>query len=165
MKLLYHIRKNMVCLTKMYCYSYERVSLFTSLLKVSFGKKQHKKHLPLLFLIFHWLIRSFQQKVFSFSFHLCFSIFLTVIKMIFAEVVSKKVCCPVILFSLLPYFGRFPLCKRCPYSEFFWSAFGLNLEIYWANLCIQSKCEKIWTRKTRNTVTFTQCSPDFNPPI
>ena len=123
MKLLYHIRKNMVCLTKMYCYSYERVSLFTSLLKVSFGKKQHTKHLPLLFLIFHWLIRSFQQKVFSFSFHLCFSIFLTVIKMIFAEVVSKKVCCPVILFSLLPYFGRFPLCKRCPYSEFFWSAF------------------------------------------
>ena len=123
MKLLYHIRKNMVCLTKMYCYSYERVSLFTSLLKVSFGKKQHKKHLPLLFLIFHWLIRSFQQKVFSFSFHLCFSIFLTVIKMIFAEVVSKKVCCPIILFSLLPYFGRFPLCKICPYSEFFWSAF------------------------------------------
>ena len=113
----------MVCLTKIYCYSYERVPLFTSLLKVSFGKKQLKKHLPLLFLRFHWLIRSFQQKVFYFSFHLRFSIFLTVIKMIFAEVVSKKVCCPIILFSLLPYFGRFPLFKICPYSEFFWSAF------------------------------------------
>ena len=32
--------------------------------------------------------------------------------------------------------------------------FELNTEIYSLNLCIQSKCGKIWTRKTPNTNTF-----------
>ena len=34
--------------------------------------------------------------------------------------------------------------KNCPYSDFFWSVF----------FRIQSKCGKIWTRKTRNTDIF-----------
>ena len=33
-------------------------------------------------------------------------------------------------------------------------AFGLNMEIYSVNLCIQSKCGKIQTRRTLNTNTF-----------
>ena len=40
--------------------------------------------------------------------------------------------------------------KKCPYSEFFWSAFPafeLNKEICRADLCIQSECGKSWTRK------------------
>ena len=45
----------------------------------------------------------------------------------------------------------------CRYSEFFWSAFpvfGLNSEIYSANIRFQSKCTKIRVRKTLTADTF-----------
>ena len=45
----------------------------------------------------------------------------------------------------------------CPYSEFLWSAFPtfeLNTKIDRVSLRTQSKCGKIWTRKTSNTDTF-----------
>ena len=40
------------------------------------------------------------------------------------------------------------------FSGPYFPAFGLNTERYGAYLCIQSKCEKIWTRETPNTDTF-----------
>ena len=50
----------------------------------------------------------------------------------------------------------FALREKSQYSEFFWSVFSRiwteYLEIL--SLCIQSKCGKIWTRKTSNTDTF-----------
>ena len=33
------------------------------------------------------------------------------------------------------------------FSGLYFPVFGLNTEIYFTNLCIQSKCRKIWTRK------------------
>ena len=47
--------------------------------------------------------------------------------------------------------------KKCPYSEFsglYFPEFGLNMEIYWVNLRILSKCEKSRTRKNSNTIAF-----------
>ena len=47
--------------------------------------------------------------------------------------------------------------KKCPYLEFsgpYFPAFGLNAEKYGVTLRIQSKCEKIRTRKYPNTDTF-----------
>ena len=47
--------------------------------------------------------------------------------------------------------------EESPYSEFstlFVPAFRLNTEIYRVRLCIQSKCEKLRTRKNPNTETF-----------
>ena len=55
----------------------------------------------------------------------------------------------ITLFPLLP--------KKFLYSEFFWSyfpAFGLNTEIHFVDLCIQSNCGKIPSRKIPNTSTF-----------
>ena len=49
------------------------------------------------------------------------------------------------------------LYEKCPYFEFFWSVFSrirLNTERYGVPLLIQSKCEKIRTRKTPNTDTI-----------
>ena len=40
------------------------------------------------------------------------------------------------------------------FSGLYFSAFGLNMEIYGVNLCIQSKCRKRRTRITPNTDTF-----------
>ena len=40
------------------------------------------------------------------------------------------------------------------FSDPYFLAFGLNTEIYRANLRIQSESGKIWTRKTQNRVTF-----------
>ena len=40
------------------------------------------------------------------------------------------------------------------FSGPYFPAFGLNPEIYGANLCIQSKYRKIWTRKTPYLNTF-----------
>ena len=36
----------------------------------------------------------------------------------------------------------------------YFSAFGLNTERYRGSLCIQSECEKMWTRTTPDTDTF-----------
>ena len=50
-----------------------------------------------------------------------------------------------------------PLCKKCPYLEFFgpyFPSFGLSTEKYGVSLCIQSKCGKTRTRNTRNLDTF-----------
>ena len=47
--------------------------------------------------------------------------------------------------------------EESPYSEFstlFFPAFRLNTEIYRVRLCIQSKCEKLRTRKNPDTETF-----------
>ena len=47
--------------------------------------------------------------------------------------------------------------EESPYLEFstlFFPAFRLNTEIYRVRLCIQSKCEKLRTRKNPNTETF-----------
>ena len=35
------------------------------------------------------------------------------------------------------------------FSGPYFSAFGLNTKIYFVNICFQSKCGKIWTRKLR----------------
>ena len=46
---------------------------------------------------------------------------------------------------------------KCPYSEFFWSAFPafeLNTERYVVSLCIKFECGKMRTRKTPHTDTF-----------
>ena len=54
-------------------------------------------------------------------------------------------------------FIRQPLHKKYQYSEFsnwYFPAFGLNTEIYTANLRIQSECGKIQTRNTLNTNSF-----------
>ena len=40
------------------------------------------------------------------------------------------------------------------FSSLYFTAFGLNAEIYIVNLRIQSKCGKIRTRNTPNTDTF-----------
>ena len=40
------------------------------------------------------------------------------------------------------------------FSGLHFPAFGLNTEIYSVNLRIQSKCRKVWIRKTPNTDTF-----------
>ena len=45
------------------------------------------------------------------------------------------------------------VCSRS-FSGPYIPAFELNTEIYSVNLCIQSKCGKIQTRKTPNTITF-----------
>ena len=52
-----------------------------------------------------------------------------------------------------------PLRKKCLYSEFFlirifFSSFGLNMEIYKVDSCIQFKCREIQTKKTPNANTF-----------
>ena len=50
-----------------------------------------------------------------------------------------------------------PLCKKCPYLQFFgpyFPSFGLSTEKYGVSLCIQSKCGKTRTRNTRNLDTF-----------
>ena len=46
------------------------------------------------------------------------------------------------------------LCKKCPYSELFWSAFSRIRTEYGEILRIQSECGKIRTRITPNTDTF-----------
>ena len=51
----------------------------------------------------------------------------------------------------------FTACKVSKYRIFsgpYFPAFGLNTERYAVSLRIQSKCGKIWTRKTPNTSTF-----------
>ena len=48
---------------------------------------------------------------------------------------------------------RKPVFSDNHYAKVF-PAFGLNMEIYSVNLCIQSKCGKIQTRRTLNTNTF-----------
>ena len=48
-------------------------------------------------------------------------------------------------------------CMKSVFGVFsgpYFPAFGLNMEIFSVNLRIQSKCGKIWTRKTQNTDTF-----------
>ena len=40
------------------------------------------------------------------------------------------------------------------FSGPYFPAFGLNTEIYYVNLFIQSKCRKIYFRKTRNIDNF-----------
>ena len=40
------------------------------------------------------------------------------------------------------------------FSGEYFPAFGLNAESYFVSLRIQSKCGKIWTRKTPNIDTF-----------
>ena len=48
--------------------------------------------------------------------------------------------------------------EKCLYLKFFWSlypVFGMNIDIYSVNLCIQLECrEEIQTRKTQKTDTF-----------
>ena len=44
--------------------------------------------------------------------------------------------------------------KKHPYSELFWSTFGLNTGRYGVSFCIQSECGKIQTKITPNTDTF-----------
>ena len=48
------------------------------------------------------------------------------------------------------------LCKKCPYSELFWSAFSRIRTEYGEirSTHIQLECGKIWTRITPNTDTF-----------
>ena len=46
------------------------------------------------------------------------------------------------------------LCKNCPYSELFWSAFSRIWTEYSVSLCIKSECGKMRTRITLNTETF-----------
>ena len=51
----------------------------------------------------------------------------------------------------------YALCKKCPYSELFWSAFSriwTEYGEYYVFLRIQSKCGKMRTRLTPNTDTF-----------
>ena len=53
----------------------------------------------------------------------------------------------------------------CPYSEFsgsYFPAFGLNMEIYSVNLCIQFKCGKIRTKKTPSEYRHFLCSNPKN---
>ena len=45
------------------------------------------------------------------------------------------------------------VCTRS-FSGTYFPAFGLNTERYGVSLCIQSKCGKIWIRKTLNTDVF-----------
>ena len=49
-------------------------------------------------------------------------------------------------------------CLKCvsirSFSCTYFPTFGLNIEIYFVNLRIQSECGKIWTTKTPNTDTF-----------
>ena len=45
------------------------------------------------------------------------------------------------------------------FSGPYFAKLGLNTEIYSANLRIQSKCGKIWTRKTPNTDNFCALLP------
>ena len=50
-----------------------------------------------------------------------------------------------------------PLRKKGPYLDFsgpYFPAFRLNTERHGVSLRIQSKCGRIWTRKTQNTDTF-----------
>ena len=49
------------------------------------------------------------------------------------------------------------MCKKCLYSELFWStfsAFGLNTDRYGVSLRIQSECGKMRTKITPNMGTF-----------
>ena len=58
--------------------------------------------------------------------------------------------------------GIFPLWKKCPYSEFFWSTFSRVFfwsAFYRVNLRIHSKCGKIRSTKPSNTDTFHVVSP------
>ena len=54
------------------------------------------------------------------------------------------------------YYCYLSVRKNFLYSKFFWSAFSRIWTEYGdlQNLCIQSKCRKIQTRKTTNTDTF-----------
>ena len=47
------------------------------------------------------------------------------------------------------------------FSGWYSPAFGLNMEVYSVNLCIQSECGKIRSRKTPNTDTFHALSATF----
>ena len=51
----------------------------------------------------------------------------------------------------LKWIAFFPLRKKCPYSEFFWSVFFRIWTEYGQILPIQSECGKIRTRKALNT--------------
>ena len=44
------------------------------------------------------------------------------------------------------------------FSGRYFPAFGLNTQVYRVNICIQSECGKIRTRKTQNTDTFNAAS-------
>ena len=46
--------------------------------------------------------------------------------------------------------------EKRPYSEFFCPASGMSTPRYFVSLHIQSKCQKIRTRKTLNMAIFTQ---------
>ena len=46
------------------------------------------------------------------------------------------------------------LCKKCPYSEFFWFVFSRIRSKYGEIQSIQSECGKIRTKKTPNTDNF-----------
>ena len=71
----------------------------------------------------------------------------------FSGTEKVKLHYPSLQFNFISPSGHYihALCKKCPYSEFFWSVFPLIYEI---NLRIQSKCGKIRTRKALNTDTF-----------
>ena len=63
-------------------------------------------------------------------------------------------CCSYYL--LLLTYLYLSLREKCPYSELFWSVFS-RIRTEYEGLVfsrIQSKCGKIWTRKTPNTDTF-----------
>ena len=68
-----------------------------------------------------------------------------------------KFCSLLFLYELY-LFCLEPHCiKSAPirsYSGPHFPTFGLNAERYFASLCIQSKCRKIWTRITSKTDTF-----------
>ena len=60
---------------------------------------------------------------------------------------------------------RFTLRKNARIRDFFdphFREFGLSTEIYRVNLHTHSKCQEIWTRKTRNTDIFETVLPFQN---
>ena len=58
----------------------------------------------------------------------------------------------------LSYTPKTSHCIKSPriqsFSDRYFPVFGVNAEIYRVNICFQSQCEKIRTRKTLNTNTF-----------
>ena len=48
------------------------------------------------------------------------------------------------------------------FSGLYFPAFGLNTERCGISLCIQTKCSKIWTRKTPNTDAFQAATSSLN---
>ena len=77
------------------------------------------------------------------------------------EIVNRKKQGPntTLMFCIVArkVFGIKSLCKKCPYSEFFWSVFSrfwTETEIYRVSFYIQSECGKMLTAKTPNTDTF-----------